>query len=258
RAAGQYGPGTGRDGCPMSRAALPALALLLLGACGQAGGPGAAPQQSLPYPTTPPELGPAPSFSLPDPVERTLPNGLRVFYLQRGELPIVQAVLVTRGGLMDDPASMPGLASFTAEMLDEGAGGRNALELAEAIEQLGATLAVRESWDAAQVMLQVLRDELPTALRLMADVAVRPDFPEAELARVREERLTELASARDDPAAVAANAFSALVYGADHPYGRLTTQASIRSIDRATLQDFHSRYYRPGASTLVLVGDVDD
>src|SRR5690606_33599978 len=142
-------------------------------------------------------------------------------------------------------------------MLDEGAGGRNALELAEAIEQLGATLAVRESWDAAQVMLQVLRDELPTALRLMADVAVRPDFPETELARVREERLTELASARDDPAMIAGNAFSALVYGSDHPYGRLTTQEAVRRFDRATLEEFHGRYYRPGEATLVLVGDVD-
>src|SRR5687768_10333975 len=142
-------------------------------------------------------------------------------------------------------------------MLDEGAGGRNALDLAEDVEQLGASLQAGVTWDAAQIVLSVLRDELPEALQLMADVAFRPDFPEAEVARVREERLTGLARGRDDPARIAANAFAALVFGEEHPYGRLTTQESTRGIDRSDLVEFHSRYYRPDASTLVLVGAVD-
>ncbi|MEX2583182.1 MAG: pitrilysin family protein [Gemmatimonadota bacterium] len=210
-----------------------------------------------PYPTAPPSLGPAPSFEMADPIERTLSNGLTVLYLSRGELPLVQAVLVTRAGAMDDPADLTGLAAFTADMLDEGAGGRDALELAAAIEQLGATLGVGAGWDASQISLQVLRDELPEALAIMADVVMRPDFPEAELTRVRDERLTELASARDDAATIAGNAFASLVYGSDHPYGRLSTQESARRFDRQTLRDFHSRYYRPGTSTLVLVGAID-
>jgi zinc protease len=236
----------------MKRFAPAVLTLALVGACAPATVP-----QTLEYPTTPPAPGPAPSFTMSLPVERTLSNGLTVLYLPRGELPLVQAVLVTRGGSMDDPATTPGLASFTAEMLDEGAGGRDALELAAEIEQLGASLGVGESWDAAQISLQVLREQLPEALRLMADVVIRPDFPEAELARVREERLTELASARDEAAIIAGNAFSSLVYGSDHPYGRLSSQASIREIDRQMLQEFHQRYYRPGVSTLVLAGAVD-
>ncbi|HEV2130629.1 MAG TPA: hypothetical protein VGR27_05980, partial [Longimicrobiaceae bacterium] len=86
------------------------------------------------FPTTPPALGPAPSVALPTPVSRSLGNGLRVIYVRHGELPIAHATLVTRGGMGDDPANLPGLASFTADMLDEGAGGRNALELAAALD----------------------------------------------------------------------------------------------------------------------------
>ncbi|MQA90351.1 MAG: hypothetical protein GEU90_08950 [Gemmatimonas sp.] len=236
----------------MKRLASAGFVLLVGAACAAQPAP-----EPLEYPTTPPTTGPAPSFEMSQPVERALPNGLRVLYLPRGGLPLVQAFLVSRGGSMDDPSDNPGLAAFTAEMLDEGAGGRDALELAGAIEQLGATLTVGESWDEAQVGLQVLREQLPDALRLMSDVVIRPDFPEAELARVKEERLTELASARDEAAVIAGNAFSSLVYGSDHPYGRLSTQASIRGIDRSTLVDFHQRYYRPGTSTLVLAGAVD-
>lgn len=210
------------------------------------------------YPTVPPDLGPAPEFSLPEPTERTLANGLRVIYVPWGDLPLVQAVLITRGGMMDDPARLPGLASFTAEMLDEGAAGMSALELAESIEQLGASLSTSTSWDVAQVSLQVLTSQLPDALQLMADVTIRPDFPDAELLRVREERLTTLARARDNPGTVAANAFSALVFGADHPYGRLATQEAVGRIDRSTVAEFHERHYRPGVSTLVLAGAVDE
>ncbi len=76
------------------------------------------------FPTTPPVPGPAPAVRVPAPERRTLANGLTVMYVPRSEVPAVQAVLVTRGGQADAPANLPGLGSFTANMLDEGAGGR--------------------------------------------------------------------------------------------------------------------------------------
>jgi zinc protease len=227
--------------------------------CAPAAAPAVAPGMPGPdYPTMPPALGPAPTLRLPEPVRRTLPNGMAVLYVRKAELPLVQAVLVARGGLSDDDAGMPGLASFTAAMLDEGAGGRSALELADAVEQLGATLSTGAAWDAAQVSLGVLRRQFPAALQLMADVVIRPDFPAGEVQRLREERLTELARGRDEARVVAGNAFSSLLYGGDHPYGRLSSTASVRRIDRAALEAFHRRYYLPSSATLILVGDVDE
>jgi zinc protease len=209
------------------------------------------------YPRNAPELAPMPDLQLPSAVEHTLPNGMRVIYVSQPRLPVINALLLTRGGLSDDPAQLPGLAAFTADMLDEGAGGRGALELAEAVEFLGATLWTGAGWDAAQIGLQVLRPRFGEALRLMADVAYRPDFAEADVRRIREQRLTQLTRARDEARTIAANAFAAMAFGTEHPYGRLTTTRSVGSIDRRALADFHRRFYLPGSSTLLLVGDVD-
>lgn len=223
-------------------------------AAAPAGAPTAAAAQ---FPTTPPALGPAPTLTLPAAVRRTLDNGLTVVYVRRAELPIVHATLVTRGGEADAPVRFPELPDFTAEMLDEGAGGKNALELSAAVEQLGATLNTAAGWDAVQVDMEVLRDRLPQALALMADVVIRPDFPAADLQRVREQRLTDLARAKDEARIIAGNAFASLVYGPESPYGRLPTVAATRAIDRAAMIDFHRTFYRPGSSTLILVGAVD-
>lgn len=239
------------------------LAGVLLAGCAPAA-PVAAPPAEAPrpaaaaeFPTTAPVPGPAPTVRVPAPERRTLANGLTVLYVSRPEVPAVQAVLVTRGGQADDPADLPGLASFTASMLDEGAGGRSALQLSDALEQLGARLSAGAGWDAAQVGMYVLRDRLPEALTLMSDVVVRPDFPQTEVARVRDELVTELTRARDNPGVVASNAFTSLVYGKQHPYGRLASTASARRLDRDQLVRFHRGHYRPGSATLILVGDVD-
>jgi zinc protease len=220
---------------------------------------GAAPAAAQPdFPTTPPRPTGAPRVDLPEPTRMRLPNGLTVMYVRQAELPVVSAVLVTRGaGSSDEPADAPGLASFTASMLDEGAAGMDALQLADALDLLGASLSTGSAADAAQANLYVLRQNFPAALRLMANVVVRPDFPEREVNRLRDERLTALARAKDEATTIANNAFASLVYGAQHPYGRYANTASTRGLNRGRVQAFHASRYRPESSTLILVGDVD-
>lgn len=237
-------------------------ALLLAGCAPAAQVEAPAPQPPAPaaqeaFPTTAPVPGPAPAVRVPQPERRTLPNGLTVLYVRQAELPAVHATLVTRGGQTDDPAELPGLAGFTANMLDEGAGGKSALELSEALELLGASLNTGSGWDAAQANLYVTRSRLAEALGLMADVVARPDFPAGEVNRLREQTITEINRSRDAPGVVADRAFSSLVFGARHPYGRLASTAAVRRFDREALRSFHRAFYRPGSTTLVLVGDVD-
>ena len=139
------------------------------------------------FPTTPPQLGPAPAVRAPAPVQRQLANGMKVLYVRQPELPVVSAVMVVRGaGTTQDPATLPGLASFTASMLDEGAGGKSALQIADALDLLGASLGTFANYDAAQVNLYVLKKNFPAALRIMSDVVLRPDFPANEVQRVRD------------------------------------------------------------------------
>lgn len=210
------------------------------------------------FPTTAPALGPAPAVRPPVPVQRQLANGMKVLYVRQPELPVVSAALVIRGaGNTEDPAAVPGLASFTASMLDEGAAGKSALQIADALDLLGASLQPGASWDAATVNLYVLKKNFPAALGLMGDVVLRPDFNAPDLQRVRDERITNLTRAKDEPGAIAGNAFQALVYGAGHPYGRFATVEATRTLDRDRVTAFHHATYRPENATLILVGDVD-
>ncbi|WP_420127719.1 M16 family metallopeptidase, partial [Longimicrobium sp.] len=228
---------------------------LAAGAALLAGAPAADAQD---FPTTPPRPAGAPRVDLPEPTRMRLPNGLTVMYVRQAELPVVSAVLVTRGaGSAGEPAEAPGLASFTANMLDEGAGGRDALALADALDLLGASLSTGSGTDAAQTNLYVLRQNFPAAVRIMADVVTRPDFPEREVNRLRDERLTALARAKDEAVTIANNAFASLVYGGQHPYGRTANVESTQGLNRGRVQGFHASRYRPESSTLILVGDVD-
>jgi predicted Zn-dependent peptidase len=208
--------------------------------------------------TRPPSLGPASGVTLPVVQRHALSNGLPVWLVEAHEVPLVQVNLVVPAGSGDDPAGQFGLASLTAAMLDEGAGARTALEIADQVEYLGATLATGSSFDASTVRLNVPVVLLPDALALMADVALRPTFRADELERVRQERLTDLLQARDDPGSVAAMAFAKAVFGGTHRYGTgaAGTPATLKAFTAADLRAFHAARYQPATSTLVVVGDV--
>lgn len=208
--------------------------------------------------SSPPPLGPAPTLTLPPVQRRTLANGLEVRIVEQHEVPLVQVNLLVRAGSASDPRGKYGLASLTADMLDEGAGTRDALELADAIEFLGAQLVTSSSWDYSAVRLSVPVSRLGEALPLLADVVQRPTFPERELERLRKERLTSLLQARDDPAALGQIAFPRIVFGEEHRYGTPAggLAPDLKAIARSDLQNFHTSYYRPEHSTLIVVGDI--
>ncbi|HEX7118454.1 MAG TPA: pitrilysin family protein [Longimicrobiales bacterium] len=207
----------------------------------------------------PPAIGPAPSVHPPNVRRLRLSNGLDVLVVQRHGPPIVDLRLVVRAGAAADTPDRAGRAGLAAEMLDEGTDRYGALELAEAVDRLGAELDVMATWDASVVTLHVLRRRLEPALELLAEVVAHPTFPEDELARVRAERLADLTRKRQEPRYLAIETFSAALYGPDHPYGATLsgTPESVQAIDREAVERFYRSHYRPGNAFLVAVGDVD-
>jgi len=208
--------------------------------------------------STPPALGTVQELKLPPIQKRTLSNGLPVWLIEAHEVPLVQVNLLVKAGSGDDPAGKFGLASLTAAMLDEGAGSHSALEIADEVEFLGADLGTTSSFDASAVRLNVPVSRLRAALPVMADVALRPTFPAAELERLRQERLTALLQAKDDPASVAPLAFARLLFGPTHRYGTGTsgTESTLKAFTTDDLKAFHSETFHPGNATLIVAGDV--
>ena len=205
----------------------------------------------------PPTLGPAPTLNLPAIQKRALSNGLPVWIIESHQVPIAQINVVVLSGSADDPAGKFGVGSLTAAMLDEGAGTRSALEIADVVEGLGATLATTSSFDSSAIRLNVPVARLQDALPLLADVALRPTFTGADLERLRQERLTALLQARDDPSSIAAAAFARLVFGA-HRYGTgaIGTEATVAAFTAGDLKSFHAAHYVPSNAALIVVGDV--
>jgi zinc protease len=208
--------------------------------------------------TNPPALGTLGQLTLPPVTRRQLDNGLEILVVEHHELPLVDMVLVVKTGGEGDPASKPGVATLTASMLDEGAGRRSSLDIADQEAFLGVQVGTGSGWDQSIVSLHAPVAVLDSAMALFGDVALRPTFPVSDLERLRKERLTELLQLRDRAPQIADRAYASILYGERHPYGRpLTgTEASTRAITRADVQRFYQTYYRPNNATLIVVGDV--
>lgn len=208
--------------------------------------------------SAPPQLGPPPTLTLPPITERRLENGLRVIYMSKRDVPLVQINLVVKVGASMDPDSRPGLASMTAAMLDEGAGGRSALELSEEIDYLGASIGVQGGRHSTTIALHTPVSKLGAALGLLADIVLRPNFDGEELDRQRRQRLTALTQWRDEPRAIAQVIYDRTLFGEQHPYGRQTigTAASLEAISPDGLRRFHATYFVPNNAAVVVVGDI--
>jgi predicted Zn-dependent peptidase len=183
---------------------------------------------------------------------------MRVLLLEKHTVPLVQVNIVVHVGSVTDPAGKSGLASMMAAMLTEGAGKRSALELADAIDYLGARLSASAGQHTTGISLHTPLSRLDSALALLSDVARRPQFPPQELERVRKERLTSLLQWRDDPNQLASVTFSRTLYGSAHPYGvpSIGSEKSLKAITAEDLRGFHRGYFVPASMTIIVVGDI--
>ena len=208
--------------------------------------------------TKPPAGGPPPKLNLPVPVRRTLKNGAAVLVVERHELPMVSMVVTWPSGIADEPSGQAGVAGLTADLLDEGAGARGALDIAEAVARLGATLQTGASWDDTRVQVTALTRSLDALLPIVADVLARPTFADKELDRVRADRVTSLVQLRDVPGAISRDTLSRVVYGDKARYGlpELGTEPTMKALDRAAVVKWHKEHLRPDLATIIVVGDV--
>ena len=212
-----------------------------------------------------PEAPPRPAPGTPRPYHfpaverRTLANGVRLVVAPVRKLPVVSVVAVVRAGATCDPAGAAGLAQLTARALTEGAADLDAVALTERIERLGATIDAGADWDAALVSMTTLAGRLEEAFALFADVLVRPGFPEREVERLKQERLADLLHQETEPRGLADDAFARAVYAHDSRYALAEggSKRTVPTLGVAAVRRFHAERYRPGATTLVVAGDVD-
>jgi zinc protease len=228
---------------------------LALGALGCAG--------TLPFAKPAWELPPPPARDAPVVQDgrlhrELLPNGVRVLVLEDPRLPAFALGVVTaRGAGIEAPAEA-GVASYTAELMERGAGGRKALELAAVVDALGASLEASADWDAMFVQVSGLSEDRDVLFDVLADVVLRPRFDADEASRVRSEQLAALRQAADDPATLLGWHFIRTLYPG-HRYGlpEPGTPETLAKLDGVDARAFHRRVFTPGSAIVFASGDVD-
>jgi zinc protease len=187
-----------------------------------------------------------------------LASGLRVIVLEDHRLPRIALGITLRRGAASEALSEAGLALYTAELMERGAGKRDALALAEAVDRLGASLSVSSGWDSTTVGVAGLSRDLDALFAILGDVTLRPRFDAAEAKRAREETLAGLEQSKDDPHTLLGWSLAGALYPG-HRYGmpREGTPETVARLDAARAREFHRRLFVPNDAILWASGDVD-
>ncbi|MBI3403858.1 MAG: insulinase family protein [Acidobacteria bacterium] len=197
-------------------------------------------------------------FQFPQAATKTLANGLRVFVIPSTEQPSVTVRLVlTEASAIHDPKGLPGVASMTAALLNQGTATRTAPQIAEAMDFVGGALSASADSDGTYVSATVVKKDFALAMELLADVTLHPAFAQEELDRQRQQLMSSLQVQYNDPGYIATAVFDRIVYG-ENPYGlpETGTPASVRKLTREELAKFRDIYFAPNAALLAFAGDI--
>ena len=213
-----------------------------------------------PIAAPPPRPSPTPprGYRFPRFDRLRLRNGMQLLVAPVTKLPLATVIAVVEAGASAEPAGQEGVAALTARLLPEGAAGLDGAALTERFERIGTSVESHADWDVAAVTLTVLVEQLPVALALVRDLLRTPEFPEREVARLKEERLAELLQQRAEPRGLADEQFARALY---EPGARYASPAdgdttTVRALTRDAVRAFYAARYRPAATTLIVAGDV--
>jgi zinc protease len=198
------------------------------------------------------------AVKLPPCTEYTLGNGLRVFIMETHEVPLVTVqLLVSAGSAMDGPGA-DGIANLTGRLLQKGAAGLSADQIAESIEEVGGIVDVSTGRDYSTVDGDFLAKDLGRALDIMAKVVLSPDFPKEELDREKGLVVAGIQGTKEQPSQVATREFIRELAGA-HPYAHPVdgSEENVGKLTRDQVTGFYRKYYVPAGSILAVVGDID-
>ncbi len=197
-------------------------------------------------------------FSLPQINEFELENELKILFVQKDNLPIIQLNLVSDCGSKYDPKDKKGLANLFSMLLDEGAGDLNALELSDEFELLGANFNVNCGSDTINLTLQTLIENFESALKLYSSVILNPHLNENDFEREKRKVATKILQLQDESDEIASALFDQLVFGADNPYAYQTLgyDKTIKNISAQDVKEYYSNHFIPNNSALIIAGNI--
>jgi predicted Zn-dependent peptidase len=209
--------------------------------------------------TNPPKLGAPPKLNLPLPEKFNLSNGIEVTLIEKKQVPLININIIINAGAVNEDVNNAGIFNFVADLLDEGAAGKSALQIADEIDYLGATVNTYSGFHESGISIHTPLSKLDAVLQLSSEILLKPDFPETEFKRLKNERLGNLIQFFDEPRRIASISFNKLLWGFEHPYGRpnIGTEKSIKGFDRNMVMQIYKTYFKANNAQIVVVGDIN-
>jgi zinc protease len=187
--------------------------------------------------------------SVPNIVQQTLPNGIRLAVVENHLLPIVAVRVGSSGGAFLDTPGKEGAWQIMTSSLREGTTTHNLTAIADAAADLGTTIL----WTPSGFpYFTTVRSGWEPSLNIVGDMLVHPAFPEDAFKRLQSTQ----AAAKPNQRAVAQRTLNGVLFGAAHPFGRSVSEASIRSVTRDDVINLATTYLRPQNTFVVVAGDV--
>ncbi|MBM4133753.1 MAG: insulinase family protein [Nitrospira sp.] len=197
-------------------------------------------------------------FTPPEPERVVLENGLIVYLLEDHELPLVTITATIQTGAWLDPSDQVGLAGLTGATMRTGGTARmSAEQVDQELEQLAAAVSVSIGTESGSAMLDVLKKDLPRGLRIFADVLMTPAFDPSRIELAKLQAIEGIRRRQDQPQSIAGREFAKLIYGANHPFARESSVASVTGVTRDDVRAFHARTVHPNGIILGVTGDFE-
>jgi zinc protease len=207
-----------------------------------------------------PAVGAPPVAKFPAFERKTLANGMKLIFVHRPTVPIVQFTMLFDAGYATDVFSTLGTANLAMNMLDEGTKTRTALQISDELQLLGARLNTGSNLDISTVSMSALKTNLDKSLDLYADVILNPSFPKADFERLQKQTIAGIKREKAQPIQMGVRVLAPLLYGTGHPYGiPLTgsgTEESVAKLTRNDMVKFQQTWIRPNNATLIVIGDA--
>ncbi|HKR63249.1 MAG TPA: insulinase family protein [Thermoanaerobaculia bacterium] len=198
------------------------------------------------------------SFSMPQPKRIQLANGMVIFLQEDRELPLIRGSARIRGGSRDVPAAKAGLVGIYAQAWRTGGTAtQKGDDLDQFLESRAARVETSGGADSTSVSLDVLKDDFDAVFPIWLDLLRHPEFREEKIVLAKTQANTGISRRNDEPGGIVSREANKLVYGTESPYARQSEYATIASITRDDLLDFHKRTVHPNNIIVSFIGDFD-
>jgi zinc protease len=198
------------------------------------------------------------TLAIPNLYRSVLANGITLIVVENQAADIISGRFFFKGaGTIIENPEQAGLASLVSAVITKGTENLSALEIAEKVESIGASLGTDATTDYFSLSLKTVSADFPPMLQLLGEIMRSPIFPESEVELERKLTLQSIRSQKEQPFNVAFNQLRQQMYP-QHPYGVsvLGTEASVSSLTRNQLQQYHQTYFRPDNLVISLSGRI--